>query len=424
MAMTLSGTTSALGFASAQDDLYWIANSNYSGTTDFKYVFDIYVNGNQKIRSKVYPNPTTKKGYFDAGPIVRNEIMFDWFTPINDGSSLNPPCLVSTPGLNGEIGTTYDIRLGYELSGVTYLNQVSGSAYACNWAAPLLRRKQVPTTLWDNKLRKFMSNRNRVIDYNFSSKLLIPFWNYNTSYANYYFLKVRYNNSTGSWYYVPNCQISPISSAASWWQLDIGVEALSLTLFEDYLPNSFDSYDAIEVGIFSQSGSTGDGTLLDSVLLKRSCNPNYTPINLYFMNIYGMFDTACFNLVSKLSLDTERKSYTKLNKSFGNTSVDYFTSVNSGFSTMATDVYKESKINYSSKTNWTYKLTMDYPSDENYEWLSELILSPQIYAEIDGDCYPVTIKNTNYEYNQARVNGLKPLEIEIELNQTRYSFTR
>jgi hypothetical protein len=91
---------------------------------------------------------------------------------------------------------------------------------------------------------------------------------------------------------------------------------------------------------------------------------------------------------------------------------------------MATDVYKESKINYSSKTNWTYKLTMDYPSDENYEWLSELILSPQIYAEIDGDCYPVTIKNTNYEYNQARVNGLKPLEIEIELNQTRYSFTR
>jgi hypothetical protein len=67
---------------------------------------------------------------------------------------------------------------------------------------------------------------------------------------------------------------------------------------------------------------------------------------------------------------------------------------------------------------------MDYPTDGEYQWLSELILSPQIYAELDGDYYPVTIKNTNYEYNQNIVNGLKTLDLEIELNQTRYAFTR
>jgi hypothetical protein len=67
---------------------------------------------------------------------------------------------------------------------------------------------------------------------------------------------------------------------------------------------------------------------------------------------------------------------------------------------------------------------MDYPTDGEYQWLSELILSPQIYAELDGDYYPVTIKNTNFEYNQNIVDGLKTLNVEIELNQTRYAFTR
>ena len=110
--------------------------------------------------------------------------------------------------------------------------------------------------------------------------------------------------------------------------------------------------------------------------------------------------------------------FNRLNKTFGNTSVNYYTDAVDGM------VYNESKINFSSKTNWTYKLTMDYPTDGEYQWLSELILSPQIYAELDGDYYPVTIKNTNYEYNQNIVNGLKTLDLEIELNQTRYAFTR
>jgi hypothetical protein len=77
---------------------------------------------------------------------------------------------------------------------------------------------------------------------------------------------------------------------------------------------------------------------------------------------------------------------------------------------------------------------MNYPTDEEYRWLSELIASPQIYAkfpEADNDfnglyisLMPVTIKNTNYEYSTNQNNGLKVLEIEVEMNQTRYGFLR
>jgi len=53
-----------------------------------------------------------------------------------------------------------------------------------------------------------------------------------------------------------------------------------------------------------------------------------------------------------------------------------------------------------------------------------LIVSPQIYAEIDGNYYPVSIKANNYEYSTYTNNRLKVFEIEIELNQTRYNFKR
>ena len=50
--------------------------------------------------------------------------------------------------------------------------------------------------------------------------------------------------------------------------------------------------------------------------------------------------------------------------------------------------------------------------------------SPQILLEYDGYFYPVTIKRTTYEYNKHVVDRLKPLEIEFELNTSRYTQLR
>jgi hypothetical protein len=128
-----------------------------------------------------------------------------------------------------------------------------------------------------------------------------------------------------------------------------------------------------------------------------------------------MFDTAKFGLVKKLSLDMERKNFSRREFTLNATSVDYYNS---------NKVYNESRINFGSKIDWTYKLTMDYPSDAEYQWLYQLVISPQIYAEIDGAYYPVSIKATNYEYREQNWAGLQPFEIEIGLNQTRYGYRR
>ena len=146
-----------------------------------------------------------------------------------------------------------------------------------------------------------------------------------------------------------------------------------------------------------------------------TCNPKYESFNLHFMNNLGMFDTAKFGLVSRLNMDVTRKTFETRDYKYGATSVTYFD---------ANNKYNDSKINYLNKKDFTYKLTMDAPTDAEYEWLAELIGSPQIYMEIDGYYYPVSLKNTNYEYSKYVNNRMRVLEVEVEMNQTRYSQLR
>jgi hypothetical protein len=67
---------------------------------------------------------------------------------------------------------------------------------------------------------------------------------------------------------------------------------------------------------------------------------------------------------------------------------------------------------------------MNAPTDAEYEWLDELIDSPQVFFELDGYYYPVNIKNNNYEYSKYVNNRLRVFEVDIDLNQTRYSQLR
>jgi hypothetical protein len=76
-----------------------IFDSNIS-STDLKYVVDLYIGGVQQVRVKLYPEPTTGIGYFDAGPIVRNTMTYRWLTP-------NTNVLMCEPNVSGQIAQTY-----------------------------------------------------------------------------------------------------------------------------------------------------------------------------------------------------------------------------------------------------------------------------------------------------------------------------
>lgn len=388
---------------SVQDDLWYIASSDNSGQTDFKFVFDVYNNttGEQLVRVKLYPDPATGKGYFNAGNVVRNEIKYNWFTPTNTTSVDAAPFLSSISPTGNTAGVIYDVFVGEDFSGITTLNMASGQTTSYNFSTPLFNRKQINYNTLDDT---WWTNRPLFAKCNLTQKLLIPYKWTGINPATGLLIRVKPNNkvsSSGNIY---------TGITSSLFQLDIGPNTLNTYLVGAGNPidSSVSYYD---VDIFSLSASAFGQTFR----VYLDCQPKYTPINLYFINQWGMFDTACFNLASKLSMTTERKSFTKKEYTFNTSAVSYFDSKN---------VYNESKVNYGSKTDYKYMLTMDYPTDEEYEWLSELIVSPQVYAEIDGDYYPVTIADTNYEFSKYVNNQLKQLEITIELNQTRFGFKR
>jgi hypothetical protein len=191
-------------------------------------------------------------------------------------------------------------------------------------------------------------------------------------------------------------------------QLDIGSNAINTYLNSVEIDGNVGSY---EVTAFEDG--QGSGWKFAKVFLE--CNSKYTPILLHFMNRYGMFETARFSLVNKLVMDLEKKSYQRNEARFGTTGVTYKD---------ARNVYYETKINHSTKYKWTYKLVMDYPTDQEYEWLEQLMYSPQVYAELEDGFYPVTIKQTNYEYIKNVYAGLRHLEVDIEMNQKRFGFKR
>jgi len=330
-------------------------------------------------------------------PIVKNEITYGWFVPKNN-AGYESSLLNSSDTLNEKI---YQIRVGEDYSGTTFLNLASGNVTAYNYSAPLFKRRQINI---GQKLNNWLSNRPLNIKAKTTDKILIP--SFGSTIVSIFVQPYNQSNSPTSGMGVG------INSVKKYNQWDIGIDALNRMSQANF------SYDVIPTTTKYYTVQILNSTGLIKTSLIRvdlDCNPNYTPVNLYFINAFGMFDTARFNLASRLTMDVERKTFEQRNYTFNNSSVDYYNSQN---------VYNESKINYGSKSNHSYKLTMDFPTDAEYQWLAELIVSPQIYAEIDGNYYPVSIKSNNYEYSTYTNNRLKALEIDIDLNQTRYNFAR
>ena len=373
------------GEQSVQDALWHIATSDASGSTGMKYVFDVYKGAEQLIRVKQFPDPTTGKGYFDASTSIRNEITYKWFT---SGDTV----YLVQPSTNGEIGIGYTIKVGEEVSGITTTNLASGNVSAYNFVAPLFKRRVNNLT---SKLNKWLTNRPSSIKANLGGKVMIGFRT-NATLT----LKVdTYNYSNAL---IASTVDAVAQSNNGFYQLNIGSTAINTRIGSTVIDSNVKYYD-----VWFNS--------FDKVRVYLDCNPKYTPINLHFMNEWGMFDTARFDLVSKLNLDVERKQFEQRDWRQGTSAVTYYD---------ANNVYHDSKVNYLNKKDWKYKLTMDAPTDAEYQWLAELISSVQVYAEIDGYYYPVSIATNNYEYSTYVNNRLRPLEIEIEMNQTRYSQLR
>lgn len=382
MSITINSNPSS--GSTAQDDLWHVVTSTASGSPDMKYVFEIYVGGNRKISLRQFPEPSNGKAYFNAGATVRNSMTFNWFEPVGTA-------YCQQPNVSGEIAVRYEIRVGEEVSGVTTFNLASGTTTAYNYNAPLLKRRVVD---YFTLINKWHTNRPLYANTALGENLYIPFF---TNAG----LNLKCSTYDGSNSLIATASGSTTTITNGFVQMNIGTTALASALgltFNDsvkFYDVWFNSFEKMRVYVV--------------------CNPKYTPINIHFVNAWGMYDSQRFDLVSRLNMSVERKNFEQRDYRFNGSAVDYKSTSNR---------YYEGVTNYNNKSSFTYKLTADALTDDEYTWMADLIVSPQILMEIEGYFYPVTLAENNYEFSKNVFNKLKALELTFNMNQTRYSQLR
>ena len=386
MAITVNSVPEA--YASAHDDLWYVVTSTNVASTNFKFVFDVYVNSVQVARVKQYPDPSTNKGYFNVANIVRNYLS-SYFKPNTTQT------LFSYDG--DDIYVTYEIKYGEEYGGTLYTNLTNVTYRAFNYYNPPFRDPS--TSYFSNFVTKWISNRDLSnIDCAFSEKCHIGWMNASGTTTSMTATIQKYSES-GATVGSPSTGASEtISSQAL---LDISPAAINT-----YLGSSFISSSDYAYGVKLNYSSTSS----QEIKVKLACNPRYTPISVHFLNQLGGYDTIFFRAVNRESRTVESKLYQQMNWQYnaGTTSMrsyDSFKRINPG------------GVKYTVNQTVTYALKSDYLNQTNYNWVKELIASPEVYMEVNGYYYPFNISTSNWQEKLRVADKMFNLEIEGEVNQ-------
>jgi hypothetical protein len=401
MAITIQ--SSPAPYSSMHDDLWFVSSSTNVGQTAFKFVYDVYVNGSQVSRTKVYPSPSAEGSYgvFNASPMVRSFVT-NYFEP--SGSSI----LVAS---NDKIKVDSQIRVGEEyVSGgnlITIPNVASGALASYNYYPPLFADIL------------FVNNNTPLVLSDYYDNLLLE-------------------NFTDDWITERDNEKITIEYGDNFYATYFKITAGTYSAWVDVINESGTVIDTVSGGItFSgemnlfncQAGHINtfagrtlitEATYGYNVYLKRGvavsrklqfiqkCYPKYKQYNLHFLNRLGGWDTMKFALVNRRSTELQRASYRRN---------DWQLSGNTMSNIDAYNKYNETTLNYAIQHKDRFHLISDWVSQQDYEWLGQLFASTIVYMEVQGAYFPVTISSTNYEYKLETSDKLFNFEIDIEVGK-------
>jgi len=183
--------------------------------------------------------------------------------------------------------------------------------------------------------------------------------------------------------------------------------------------NSLLLFNISPVAINAEVAWDGGGTYFDITLqdnytvqigsetyvVNLICDGMFTNYQLHFLNKFGGFETMLFNKVKKRTYEVEKKEWQQLPYRVSSSGV---VSVKTGI------IMHSQKSNYASVFKEKLRINTDILSDAEYQWLSELVVSPFIYLEDAGIFYPIVFSSTNYDFKEWVVDGLSNLAVDIE----------
>jgi hypothetical protein len=397
--MAITITSSPAPYSSMHENLWFVSSSTNSGNTNFKFVYDVYINGSQVIRSKVFPAPSAEGSYgvFDAAPIVRSSVT-NYFEP--SGNSI----LVAS---NDKIKVDYQVRIGEEVSGVTTTNLASGSYSAYNFVPPLFADVFFMESQTYLDLATYYSSLQLE---NFKDNFLTErdLDNIAIEYGdNFYASYLKITAGTYSAFVEVVNESEAITSTVSG-NITLSGQFNLFNLEASHI-NTFAGSTIINANTYGYNFYLKLGATQSRVIkLRQKCYPKFQQYNLQFLNRLGGWETKSFTLVNKRSSEYERTSYRRNDWQLVGGQMKNSDGYNK---------FNETTFNYAIQHKDKYRLTSDWVTEQDYAWLAQLVSSPIVYMEVLGAYFPITISQTNYEYKLESADKLFNFEIEIEVGR-------
>ncbi len=360
---------SPTGYTSAHEEVWHVVESTDNDLPGFKYVYDIYKGDQLLTRVKNSPLGVDKLGVLDVGNIVRSSLDSYNFPAFNLSSFANEVVL------GADIFFT-DYRVEYgQMSGTV---DFSGNIASGNYRV----YNNYKRSKWDKAQSQisadyFLTNRPRQSTYYAGEPIISSMFvdddNRARALTTFYGNAIKYYNTSGAYNLGYTFGILPISGT------------ISYILYND------------------------EDQIIDRIYFNQKC-AKYDTHTLIFLNAYGAYDSFTF-VHGKLTMSNEKKKFQQQRWVLsGNQMVE-----KSG------SVYNESMKAYAVKYKQKMTLTSDILSTGEYNWLSELINSPQVYyySTENAEYYPVIITDSDYEFKDDRINKAETLSITIEFSESK-----
>jgi hypothetical protein len=133
----------------------------------------------------------------------------------------------------------------------------------------------------------------------------------------------------------------------------------------------------------------------------------YTTRRLEFLNSLGGFDCFDFTKVSRMSEQVERKYYKQNAEDMSSGVISY-------------NLSDKQKTQYYTKSKPKMKLTSDWIDAATFNWLVELIESPEVYLHEGGERIAIQNIEGNWEEKRTETDSIFNLEINLEFGVDNY----
>jgi hypothetical protein len=400
----------------AFNDMELLVSSTNVSAFNFRFVFEVFIDGTLAGTIKTLPEPVGNLGYCDINEIVGSYIQ----THIASYSSVES----FQEGLDTPIVEVI-VKFGEEFSTplvtdpiVEYLNLTnSGTKYA--WAAAL------PYTTWVSRIQFSVSGA--FSPWTLTSATQRQFLTYQKNPI------VSLSNLGWAWFMLEDPTAVDTLEIKTYDSSDVLIQTVNAD--SNYnsptsskiqnvaiAPQSLNNIDAADISLGAQPIidstvayytikvlNTGAAAMTETLTCTIEEPCRYEQYRLHFLNVLGGFDAYNFNSRNQVSTTVERKQYEKrVNRVDG-----------SGITRLQE---YDGKQDYYVMSTDSVKLRSEYLTEAENDWLKELITSPQVFLEwSDGEIQnfkPVRVLTSRWEEKVTSIDKLYKLEIDIEISNS------